>query len=57
MSEQQFYVEDDVMARQQIESIKYISLDKAVKIVKNNIGIKRIIKELTKNAKQKSKLP
>lgn len=50
------YVEDDVMARQQIEAMKFVPLDKAIQIIQTNIGIKKITKELTKNAKTKREL-
>lgn len=50
------YVEDDVMAREQIESTKYIQLEKAIEILKKSTATKDAIKEMRKNAKQKREL-
>lgn len=50
MREGHFFVEDDVMARQQIESTQYIKLDDAMRI------FNRLKKELIKNARKKQEL-
>jgi hypothetical protein len=57
-----FYVEDDVMAREQIESIKYVELEFVKELIKKHLGCKfpvtsnSIIQELNQNAKEKRNL-
>lgn len=54
-----FFVEDDVMAQQQIESKKYVELEFAISLIKKSIECKmpvtanNIIRELKKYAIQK----
>lgn len=50
------YVEDDVMAREQIESTKYIRLEKVIEIIQKKYGVKKTIQELKKNAKARREL-